>query len=176
MMPLTQAPRGAADEQFDRNMLRQCYAEAARWSTDPVTWNAAIILRPDGRVVTSAANTLAAGVEARPERLVRPEKYRFFGHAERRAIYRAARDGFPTRGCTLYCPWAACSACAIAIIESGIRTVVAHAAPFHVVREDWRPDLEAAAAMFAEAGVKVRSVEGKIGDVSIRFDGNVVWP
>ena len=45
-------------------------------------------------------------------------------HAERNAIYFAAKKGIPTEGCTLYVTLSPCFGCAQAIIQSGITRVV----------------------------------------------------
>lgn len=54
----------------------------------------------------------------------RPAKYKWTEHAERNAIFNAAANGHPIRGCTMYLPWYPCADCARAIIQSGITTIV----------------------------------------------------
>ena len=58
-----------------------------------------------------------------PERLEAPTKYLWIEHAERNAIYNAARAGMGLEGCTLYCETPSMD-CARAIVQAGIVQVV----------------------------------------------------
>ena len=60
-------------------------------------------------------------VDARHERSA---KYKWTEHAERNAIYNAAANGYPTKGCTMILQWYPCADCARAIIRSGIAKLV----------------------------------------------------
>ena len=65
------------------------------------------------------------GVAANPpERLSRPDKYTWVEHAERNAIYTAARCGISLEGCTMYVDLMPCVDCARGIIQAGLREVV----------------------------------------------------
>ena len=57
---------------------------------------------------------------------MRPEKYKWIEHAERNAVYNAARMGAALAGCTAYLNWepSPCSDCCRAFIQAGITTVV----------------------------------------------------
>jgi dCMP deaminase len=59
------------------------------------------------------------------DRKERPEKYFWFEHAERNAIYAAARAGFSTNGTTLVVTHPPCIDCARAIVQAGIVRVIA---------------------------------------------------
>ena len=61
-----------------------------------------------------------------PERWERPLKYDFVEHAERNAVYNAARVGIPTNGCTAYLNWEPypCKECAKAFAQAGIVEVI----------------------------------------------------
>ena len=50
----------------------------------------------------------------------RPIKYQFVEHAERNAIYNAARVGTPTLGCSAFVSLAPCVGCARALVQAGI--------------------------------------------------------
>jgi len=52
------------------------------------------------------------GVKDLPDRFERPIKYMFFEHAERNAIFTAARHGIRTEGATLYVQALPCVDCA----------------------------------------------------------------
>jgi len=57
---------------------------------------------------------------------MRPAKYRWTEHAERNAIFSAARMGVSIVGATMYLPWFPCAECARAIVQSGIGALVAY--------------------------------------------------
>jgi dCMP deaminase len=61
-----------------------------------------------------------------PDRWERPAKYEWIEHAERNAVYNAARVGVPLRGCTAYLNWEPypCIECAKALVQAGIARVV----------------------------------------------------
>ncbi len=85
------------------------------------------------------------------------EKYRWSSHAERNAIYNAARVGVPLQGCVIYVPWYPCVDCAKAIIQSGIAELVAYQPDFGEPK--WGRDFEMVEIMLLESGVKVRYIE-----------------
>jgi dCMP deaminase len=150
-------------------LLRFAAIEAASKSEDTSTQNAAILVRPDD-FVFSAANAFPPGIQKRPERLVRPEKYTYIEHAERAVIYRAASSGWPTGGTTMYALWFACPDCARAIISAGIFEVVGHARTRQETPPRWLEAVEDGERMLREAGVGMRWLSGKLG-VTIRFNG-----
>lgn len=130
--------------------------EEAKLSPDKSTQNGAIIVS-EGRYLTKVAcgcNTLPAGVKHSPERFDRPKKYEFTEHAERNAIYHAARRGKATEGLTMICPWFACADCARAIIQAGIVRVIGHKPMFDETPEHWKASIASAFEMFAEAGIE----------------------
>ena len=109
--------------QIHRSAMQEAL-EAATHSPDPSTQNGAVLLLADGSLAAADCNRFPVGVAETEERWERPLKYRFIEHAERNAIFQAARKGIPTEGATLVCPWAACSDCARAIVEAGFTTLV----------------------------------------------------
>jgi dCMP deaminase len=58
--------------------------------------------------------------------LLRPEKYLWMEHAERNAIYNAARVGIPLKGCVIYMDGIPCMDCARAIVQAGIKEIRAN--------------------------------------------------
>jgi len=54
------------------------------------------------------------------ERWERPIKYQYVEHAERNAIYNAARVGTPTLGCSAFVSLAPCVGCSRALVQAGI--------------------------------------------------------
>ena len=104
--------------------LRNAYC-LARQSRDPSNQNGSTLVSADNEIIGTGNNNFPIGVVFTKERSeVRPDKYRYFEHAERAAIYQAARAGSKVFGSTMFVPWAACCDCARAIINSGVLTVV----------------------------------------------------
>ena len=75
-------------------------------------------------VVGYGTNHFPCGIEKKQERLERPLKYSLIEHAERDAIYDAAKSGKSTSGTIMYAPWFACADCGRAIIQAGISEVI----------------------------------------------------
>jgi dCMP deaminase len=99
---------------------------AAR-SKDPRTKTGCIIVSEDHRPRSMGYNGFPSGVrDDIEERWNREngEKYFWVEHAERNAIYSAARCGTPLNGCTVYVSWLPCMDCARAMIQSGIIRIV----------------------------------------------------
>lgn len=94
-------------------------------SKDRSTKCGAVIVTPDNDIVTRGWNDHPRGLPDYSERRERPAKYVFTEHAERNAIYNAARLGVSTKGCSIYVNRVPCPDCARAIIQSGIRQVYA---------------------------------------------------
>src|SRR5579863_2330250 len=100
-------------------LLRDAYLLAASQSQDPMTKVGAILVNQQNVVIGQGTNSLPDGVKSEPIRFQRPDKYDYMIHAEQSAIANAARKGNSTEKSTLYCPWAACTACARLIIQAG---------------------------------------------------------
>lgn len=92
-------------------------------SKDPNTKFGCVIVGPDNEIRSTGYNSLCRGVEAKPERLERPEKYLWIEHCDRNAIYNAARVGIPLNGCTMYLPALPCLDCSRGIIQCGIKVL-----------------------------------------------------
>lgn len=94
-------------------------------SKDPNTQIGAVIVGLNHEIRATGYNSFPRGIrDDVPERLVRPEKYTWIEHAERNAIYNAARVGTPLEGCTIFQQVLPCMDCARAIIQAGIKEVV----------------------------------------------------
>lgn len=94
-----------------------------------------------------------------PERWERPAKYEWVEHAERNAVYNAARTGISLKGCTAYLSWEPhpCVECTKAFIQAGITEVVGPDIPFPSSGKDWKFDTSR--VMMDEADVWYRSVK-----------------
>lgn len=147
-----------------KDYLTWCYKLASH-SKDPSTQNGAILVDLDSEtpgVIGRGINRFPNGVQDTPERWQRPLKYQVIEHAERNAIYDAARAGYKTAGTTLVCAWAACADCARAIIQTGVKTLVRHKQASDRSPGDWLKSIEIADVMLHEAGVNIVDYDGDL--------------
>jgi dCMP deaminase len=97
-------------------------------SKDPNTKLGCIIVGQDDEIRSTGYNSFPRRVgdieEHFPERFQRPEKYLWIEHAERNAIYNAARVGVRLKGCRLYTSLIPCADCARGIIQAGITQII----------------------------------------------------
>lgn len=133
---------------WDQYFILQAMLAAAK-SKDDSTWVGVVLVR-DHSIIATGFNGFPRGVaetvgdlarlgypvpgdaEVHPDTLIderwnkRPEKYRWVEHAERNAIYQAARSGHSTAGTTMYLNTAGtpCSDCMRACIQAGVREFV----------------------------------------------------
>lgn len=132
----------------------------AGWSKDRSRKVGAVITGFNKEILSVGYNGFPRGVDDNVEaRHERPAKYAWTEHAERNAIYNAARTGVKLEGATIYLPWYPCMDCARAIVQVGINDVVA-------VAPDWNDpkfgaDFKLVKELFEEVDVYVTFVEGK---------------
>jgi dCMP deaminase len=93
-------------------------------------------------------------IEARHQR---PTKYLWTEHAERNAIYSAARSGISVEGCSIYCTHAPCCDCVRGIIQSGITTVYY---PIGTIMATFAENIMVGQEMLNEAGVVFAEING----------------
>jgi dCMP deaminase len=142
--------------------LLDAYQYASWQSDDPRTQNGAILVK-DNKIIGMGVNRLPRGIEKLEKRLERPTKYQWIEHAERNAIFMAAREGHQTEGATLYCPWFACCDCARGIIEAGISKIIGHKQVFEQYGEGpWTESINIGNQMFKEAGIITELYDGPI--------------
>lgn len=156
----------------DAIFLREACKVGLAESHDPHTQNGALLRAYNGAIVV-AANRLPPEVVVSTARLERPAKYQFVEHAERGAIFAAAKAGIATDRATLYCPWFACADCARAIILAGVTRVVGHTVPRAQANGRWAESIAAADQMLREAGVQIELLDDKLG-VSYLFNGSTI--
>jgi dCMP deaminase len=130
---------------------------AATKSPDPRTKVGCAIYNPHtGKLVAASSNDLPScvGTGNSGARLLPPAKYVWIEHAERRAIYDAAKRGTATDGCVAFVSGGfPCCECGRAIVQSGIVRVV-----FEIgasVTDHWEESYGISRQMFSEAGVEV---------------------
>jgi len=127
-------------------------------SKDVNTQIGALIVGEDKEIVSTGYNSFPRGIDdTLPERQERPEKYYWFEHAERNAIYNAARIGVSTKGCTMYLTCGIpCADCARGIINAGITRIVCEVDPSFGARGNmWDEHAKRSLIMFEEAQVEV---------------------
>jgi len=150
---------------WEQLYITMCYLVGMR-SLDKHTHVGCVITDSDNVLVSTGYNSLPRGIDAdeNEKRLSREngEKYYWIEHAERNAIYNAARRGTILKGCKLYVPWIPCTDCARAIIQTGISEVIIHqnGQDFYDknTNEKWLESYKITKEMFAEANVQLRYV------------------
>lgn len=141
-------------------------------SKDASTKIGAVIVDPKSHAIISTGyNDLPRGCDHAPEdRHERPEKYKWYEHAERNSIYNAARIGAKTEGCIMYTNGIPCADCARGVIQAGITEVVVSKnwgevqASAQSLEWDYIRDL--IPVMLKEAGVALREYDGPITHTS----------
>jgi dCMP deaminase len=133
-------------------------AQKGQESPDPRTKIGCAIVAPSGNLRSAACNDYPLGVQRNvPERAEAPLKYAWLEHAERNAIYQAARKGISVEGCTMFVELPPCIDCARAIIQAGIVQVVINQGRYAEYEGSrYAGEHSLALAMLAEAGVAVR--------------------
>ncbi len=161
-----------------KTLLRQAYQVAETFSTDKSTHVGALLYDPfNEKVLTCGWNTFTDKSQLLDSRNhLRPRKYAVTEHAERFAIYEAARKGIATTGLTLICPWASCPDCARAIVLSGIIQVIGHFQAFEKTPERWKTEIEIGLEILEGGGVEYKMYDGNISDVRNLFNGEFWYP
>ena len=136
----------------------------AKKSKDRNTHIGAVIVGPDNEVRSTGYNSFPRGInDDLDERQERPEKYFWFEHGERNAIFNAARHGVSLKGCRMYLNCGVpCADCARAIIQVGIVEVIVpqfESITSTTNRQKWTDSAKRSLQMFEEAGVKIRVYE-----------------
>lgn len=160
---------------FDAYFMSMAYLVAMK-SKDPKTKIGAVIVGPENEVLSVGYNGICRGVRDNiPERNERPIKYAFYEHAERNAIYNAARIGVITKGCKIYTQGVPCCDCARGIIQAGIHHVIVH---YHWNKKNgpkWIESSEFSKQMFSETGITLTYYTGQlITNINGLNDGNII--
>ena len=139
--------------EYFRNLTHQVKLK----SKDKNTQIGAVIVGKDKEIVSTGYNSFPRGIDDGDfERQERPEKYYWFEHAERNAIYNAARIGVSTKGCTMYLSCGIpCADCARGIINAGITRIFVERID-STKGPQWQESQERSWRMFEEAGVRVQ--------------------
>jgi dCMP deaminase len=126
-------------------------------SKDQSTQIGAVIVGEDNEVLSTGYNSFPRGLDdSQQERQERPEKYFWFEHAERNAIYNAARVGTPLKNSTIYLTSGLpCMDCARGIVNSGIKKVYCKEVCTTKNKEKWDESQKKSLQLLLECGVEV---------------------
>lgn len=142
---------------YDLKFMRLAL-EVAQQSNDRSRKVGCVIVGPDNEIRSTGFNSFPQGiVDSVEHRHERPAKYLWTEHAERNAIYNAAKQGVSTNGCKMYLPWFPCVDCSRAIIQAGIKELIA--VEPDVGDHRWGSDFAVSLEMLREAGVVLRFVD-----------------
>jgi len=126
-------------------------------SKDKSTQIGAVIVGVDNEVLSTGYNSFPRGLDDTiEERQERPEKYFWFEHAERNAIYNAARIGVSLKNSTIYLTSGLpCMDCARGIVNSGIKVVWCKTECTTKNKEKWVDSQMKSQQLLNECGVQV---------------------
>jgi dCMP deaminase len=139
--------------------LAVCRSVALR-SKDPSTQIGCVIVGPAHEIRSTGYNSFPRGIkDTAPARLERPEKYLWIEHAERNAIYNAARAGTALQGCTIYVEVTPCMDCARAIVQAGIAQVIVDANRMkQYSSKRYDEEFKKVKVLFKEARIKIQFI------------------
>ena len=140
-------------EEYFRNIANTVKAK----SKDINTQIGAVIVGVDNEIVSTGYNSFPRGLDDNAAyRQEKPEKYFWFEHAERNAIYNAARIGASTKGTTMYLSnWFPCADCARGIINAGITQLFCEKPEDSRKSSSYIESFKRSKEMLIEAGVKL---------------------
>ena len=126
-------------------------------SKDQSTQIGAVIVGKDKEVLSTGYNSFPRGLDdSLQERQERPEKYFWIEHAERNAIYNAARIGVSLKNSTIYLTSGLpCMDCARGIVNSGIKTVYCKQVCTTKNRDKWDESQKKSLELLKECDIDV---------------------
>jgi dCMP deaminase len=131
---------------------------AASASPNRVRQVGVVLVTRDGMQI-AACNTFPAGVRDLDERHAGDGRFVWMEHAERHAIFEAARRGLATAGAHLTTTFFPCIDCARAIVDTGIACLDTPAPAF--TDPVWGPSFERSQVILQEGGVDIRIVDAE---------------
>lgn len=138
------------------NQMINLSKKIALKSPDPNTKVGCVIYTKKEEMI-HGFNDFPFGINKLSNRLERPSKYTWIEHAERNAIYNAAKKGISLDDSTIYLNWYPCIDCARAIIQSGISEIVCEKKPDYSDQR-WGEQFKVVTQMFDEATIKVHHI------------------
>lgn len=149
----------AKQDKWNRRFMDLCN-HLSEWTEDRDFQVGCVIVGAGHEIRSTGYNGFARGVHSDvEERYDRAsgEKFFWFEHGERNAIYNAARMGTSIEGCTLYVNRFPCADCARSAIQSGIARIVCPPKPENDGALDHSFDVSE--TMISEAGVDLVTFE-----------------
>lgn len=149
--------------------LRTARFHALEFSKDNSTQVGCILVNPKtGAILSSGYNGMPAGCDdSKVERLARPEKYFWFEHAERNAIYTAADEGVALHGCVAVVTMVPCMDCARALARIRCAEVIA-CVPDATLTDRWGEHFSRTFELFEELGIRMTVIPvSEVEDASI---------
>lgn len=143
---------------IDRNELNEHFMARAHKSAIPSKDRSlkvgCVITTENYRFLVNGYNGFPSGLDDTIEaRHQRPEKYIWTEHAERNAIYNAARNGIRIEYCRAYVNWHPCVECARALIQVGMIELITYRPDFD--HERFGASFVKAAEMLTACGIPV---------------------
>ena len=124
-------------------------------SKDRSTKVGCVVVGPNHEVRTTGYNGFCRGVnDDTDSRHEKPEKYFWTEHAERNAIFNAARNGIALEGCTAYVTLVPCADCTRGMIQSGVKRILFCSGD---ASEKWTESFQRSLAMAREANVEMEA-------------------
>lgn len=131
----------------------------ATWSKDKNTKVGCVIVNDDNDIISRGYNGFPRGAndDDHPERYERPAKYMWTEHAERNAIYNAAREGVSLRDTNAFVTYFPCVDCTRGLIQVGVKKIYSPKPDFE--HEKWGESWTKAYEMLIECGVEVEWIK-----------------
>lgn len=115
-----------------------------------------IILDPEThQILATGYNGFPRKVEELLERTIRPEKYYWYEHAERNAIFHAARHGIKIDGACAYITMFPCADCARGLIQSGVTKIITR----NPNSQNWEESYKRSKLMLEEANIIIQFID-----------------
>lgn len=138
-------------DKWDRRFLRIAH-EVMTWSKDPGTTVGCVLVK-DKRIIATGYNGFPANLsDALPLYKDRDYKLAITIHAEKNALFNAAKNGAYTEGCSAYVTFPPCSQCAAALIQAGVKFLFCPDP--RMAPERWRKSFTTASDILTQAGVR----------------------
>ena len=143
-------------DQWDTRFLDLAQLVAS-WSEDKSRKVGAVIVGEANQILATGYNGLPRGVSADHSKRHSSdddEKYFWYEHAERNAIFNAARSGVRLEGATIYSTLFPCAECSRAIIQSGLQVLKTNKIPINDAT--YRRSFEVSKQLLTEGGIRIR--------------------
>ena len=158
---------------WDDYFMTMAYLVASK-SKDKRTHIGAVVVGPNKEIRSTGYNSFVRNLnDSAPNRQQRPEKYFWFEHAERNAIYNATLMGVSLKDCVMYTNGIPCMDCARGIVQSKILEVIVDKTWDSGSSERWRENSKRTLEMFKETGVALRYHKPNFIDIKKFNDGKI---